>query len=92
MQTEEEYLISLEKEQNKRDVKRTIQNRKLRVLTSSTPDELYSKILLKIHNIKTVVDPTTNPLILNLERYSWDSRVHSWSRFLSARGGTSRRR
>ena len=80
-QTEEEYLKSLEKEQNERDAKRTMQNGKSRVLTSSTPGESYSKLLLKIRNIKTASDPTTNPLILSLERYSWDSRVHSWSRF-----------
>jgi hypothetical protein len=87
-QTEEEYLKSLEKEQNERDAKRTMQSGKSRVLTSSTPGESYSKLLLKIRNIKTASDPTTNPLILSLERYSWDSRVHSWSRFLSARGGS----
>ena len=87
---EEGYLESLEqKGQDERgDARRKTMRDggKSRVLTSSTPGESYSKLLLKIRNVKMAADPT-NPLVLNLERYSWDSRVHSWSRFLSARGG-----
>ncbi|KAL7447807.1 hypothetical protein ACHAWC_000122, partial [Mediolabrus comicus] len=48
--------------------------------------EVYDQLLSKIRQIKSARDPN-NPLILSFERYMWDSRVHSWSRFLSARKG-----
>lgn len=48
--------------------------------------EVYDQLLSKIRSIKSARDPN-NPLILSFERYMWDSRVHSWSRFLSARKG-----
>ena len=48
--------------------------------------EVYDQLLNKIREIKSLKDPS-NPLVLSLERYMWDSRVHSWSRFLSARRG-----
>lgn len=53
---------------------------------TSNPGEVYDQLLTKIRQIKSQRDPS-NPLILSLERYMWDSRVHSWSRFLSARRG-----
>lgn len=52
---------------------------------------LYPQLLSKIKQIKSASSSPENPhhppLILHLERYTWDSRVHSWSRFLSARNG-----
>ena len=52
---------------------------------------LYPQLLSKIKQIKSASsspeNPNHPPLILHLERYTWDSRVHSWSRFLSARNG-----
>jgi len=48
--------------------------------------EVYDKLLGKIREVKTEQDPA-NPLAISMERYMWDSRVHSWSRFLSARNG-----
>ncbi len=53
---------------------------------------LYPQLLSKIKQIKSASSSAENPhhtppLILHLERYTWDSRVHSWSRFLSARNG-----
>lgn len=53
---------------------------------NSNPGEVYDKLLTKIRQVKAQRDPS-NPLVLSLERYMWDSRVHSWSRFLSARKG-----
>jgi len=53
---------------------------------SSNPGEIYDQLLTKIRQIKSQRDPS-NPLVLSFERYMWDSRVHSWSRFLSARKG-----
>jgi hypothetical protein len=41
-------------------------------------------ILAKIKAIKAAQDP---PLVLNLERYSWDAKVNSLPRFLEARDG-----
>ncbi|KAL3815372.1 hypothetical protein ACHAXA_000759 [Cyclostephanos tholiformis] len=62
-----------------------------RVISSARPGESYDKLLLGIRNIKTAYSTSSSsssgPLVLSLERYEWDSRVHSWSRFLSARGG-----
>lgn len=52
----------------------------------SNPGEVYDKLLHKIRQVKAKKDPS-DPLIISLERYMWDSRVHSWSRFLSARKG-----
>jgi hypothetical protein len=46
--------------------------------------EAYSALLTKIKTIKTAGSP---PLVLSLERYAWDARVHSWPRFLEARDG-----
>jgi hypothetical protein len=54
---------------------------------SANPGEVYDQLLSKIRQIKSQPDPSSDPLILSLERYMWDSRVHSWSRFLSARRG-----
>ena len=63
---------------------------KERVVRGKTSGEVYEQLLLKIREIKTrrIKNPANAvPLVLSLERYSWDSRVHSWSRFLSARNG-----
>jgi CRAL/TRIO domain len=46
--------------------------------------EAYSALLTKIKTVKSGGDP---PLVLSLERYTWDARVHSWARFLEARDG-----
>eukprot|EP00984_Skeletonema_dohrnii_P031445 scaffold23959_cov114-Skeletonema_dohrnii-CCMP3373.AAC.2 len=65
--------------------KRQLKGRVLHA-NSSNPGEVYDKLLTKIRQVKAQRDPS-NPLVLSLERYMWDSRVHSWSRFLSARRG-----
>eukprot|EP00574_Skeletonema_japonicum_P006674 CAMPEP_0201714288 /NCGR_PEP_ID=MMETSP0593-20130828/838_1 /ASSEMBLY_ACC=CAM_ASM_000672 /TAXON_ID=267983 /ORGANISM="Skeletonema japonicum, Strain CCMP2506" /LENGTH=427 /DNA_ID=CAMNT_0048203555 /DNA_START=23 /DNA_END=1306 /DNA_ORIENTATION=+ len=65
--------------------KRQLKGRVIHANTSN-PGEVYDKLLTKIRQIKAQRDPS-NPLVLSLERYMWDSRVHSWSRFLSARRG-----
>ena len=46
--------------------------------------EAYSALLTKIKTVKTAGSP---PLVLSLERYTWDARVNSWPRFLEAREG-----
>ncbi|KAL3809287.1 hypothetical protein ACHAXA_001664, partial [Cyclostephanos tholiformis] len=60
------------------------------VVTSSSSGKSYDKLLLHICNIKSASSTSKsssspknknvvyNPLILLLEQYSWDSRVHSW--------------
>ena len=65
-----------------------------RVIHSSKVGESYNKLLLTIRNIKctatAINHPTNNnnPLLsITLERYGWDTRVHSWSRFVSANNG-----
>mmetsp|Transcript_49 Transcript_49/g.97 ORF Transcript_49/g.97 Transcript_49/m.97 type:complete len:418 (-) Transcript_49:3487-4740(-) len=65
-----------------------------RVLTSKKSGEIYTKLLARIREakqdmIKSSTNGSTpsNPLRISFERYAWDSRVHSWSRFLSARNG-----
>mmetsp|Transcript_24322 Transcript_24322/g.50937 ORF Transcript_24322/g.50937 Transcript_24322/m.50937 type:complete len:410 (-) Transcript_24322:70-1299(-) len=67
-------------------------NRELkgRVVTGKKSGEVYERLLAKIREIKSGAgrSPSSNPpLLISLERYMWDSRVHSWSRFLSARNG-----
>jgi len=44
--------------------------------------EAYDALLTKIKTIKSAGSP---PLVLSLERYSWDAKVNSWPRFLKAR-------
>ena len=56
-----------------------------KVVTLKT-GESYAALLAKIKRVKQDSDPS-NPLVLSLERYSWDSRVHAWPRFLVARDG-----
>ncbi|KAL3918816.1 MAG: hypothetical protein SGILL_004057 [Bacillariaceae sp.] len=46
--------------------------------------EAYSALLTKIKTVKSAGSP---PLVLSLERYTWDARVNSWPRFLEAREG-----
>lgn len=46
--------------------------------------EAYDALLTKIKTVKAAGDP---PLVLGLERYSWDAKVNSWPRFLEARNG-----
>lgn len=46
--------------------------------------EAYDALLTKIKTIKSAGSP---PLVLSLERYSWDAKVNSWPRFLKAREG-----
>mmetsp|Transcript_6277 Transcript_6277/g.15258 ORF Transcript_6277/g.15258 Transcript_6277/m.15258 type:complete len:364 (-) Transcript_6277:153-1244(-) len=46
--------------------------------------EAYDALLTKIKTIKSAGSP---PLVLSLERYSWDAKVNSWPRFLKARDG-----
>lgn len=46
--------------------------------------EAYDALLTKIKTVKAAGDP---PLVLSLERYSWDAKVNSWPRFLEARDG-----
>jgi len=63
-------------------VKRELKGR----VISTKQGEAYTQLLSKIREIKTL-QSKTNPLVISMERYMWDSRVHSWSRFLSARNG-----
>mmetsp|Transcript_55070 Transcript_55070/g.62354 ORF Transcript_55070/g.62354 Transcript_55070/m.62354 type:complete len:364 (+) Transcript_55070:70-1161(+) len=44
--------------------------------------ESYDALLTKIKTIKSAGSP---PLVLGLERFSWDAKVNSWRRFLEAR-------
>jgi len=76
----EEMITDKEKEQRERDLKGRV------VTGKKSGGEVYEKLLAKIREIKTTKSPA-NPLLISLERYMWDSRVHSWSRFLSARNG-----
>lgn len=46
--------------------------------------EAYSALLTKIKTVKAAGSP---PLVLSLERYTWDAKVNSWPRFLAAREG-----
>mmetsp|Transcript_54713 Transcript_54713/g.132852 ORF Transcript_54713/g.132852 Transcript_54713/m.132852 type:complete len:369 (-) Transcript_54713:878-1984(-) len=46
--------------------------------------EAYDALLTKIKTVKSAGSP---PLVLGLERYSWDAKVNSWPRFLEARNG-----
>lgn len=46
--------------------------------------EAYDALLTKIKTIKSAGSP---PLVLSLERYSWNAKVNSWPRFLKARDG-----
>jgi hypothetical protein len=46
--------------------------------------EAYSALLTKIKTIKAAGNP---PLVLSLERYTWDAKINSWPRFLEAREG-----
>lgn len=48
--------------------------------------EGYAATLTKIKTIKSKKDPS-NPLVLTLERYGWNSRANAWHRFLTARDG-----
>lgn len=48
--------------------------------------ECYKALLQSIKDAK-VGQTSEKPFTLRLERYGWDSRVHSWSRFLTARDG-----
>ena len=57
-----------------------------RVVKSDKVGSTYDRLLDRIREIKSEQSPS-DPLEISLERYSWDSRVHSWSRFLSARRG-----
>lgn len=64
-------------------------NELLSQVLSGKSGTLYPQLLSKIKQIKSASSSSSDhpPLILHLERYTWDSRVHSWSRFLSARNG-----
>ena len=66
------------------------QRRKGRVVKGKQSGEVYEQLLLKIRDVKAarLKDPARAvPLVISLERYAWDSRVHAWSRFLSVRRG-----
>ncbi|KAL7467000.1 hypothetical protein ACHAXS_007266 [Conticribra weissflogii] len=54
-----------------------------RVVSGKKSGDVYEQLLGKIREVKS----STSPLHISMERYMWDSRVHSWSRFLSARNG-----
>lgn len=47
--------------------------------------EAYQSLLAKIKAIKATNG--SPPLLLSLERYTWDAKVNSWPRFLEAREG-----
>ncbi|KAL3785066.1 hypothetical protein ACHAW5_001766 [Stephanodiscus triporus] len=80
---------SVDEERKEREEKRERRGEfdKSRTITSARPGESYAKLLLKIRNVKSSSNPDDPPLVLSLERHGWDSRAHSWSRFLSARNG-----
>lgn len=46
--------------------------------------EAYQSLLAKIKALKATNG--SPPLVLSLERYTWDSKMNSWPRFLEARG------
>jgi len=65
--------------------KETIRKLKRRVIPSGIKGgEAYNALLRKIMEVKKAED-ADDPLVISLERYGWDSRVNSWSRFLAAR-------
>jgi len=55
----------------------------------ATPGSAYTDLLTRIKAIKAAAaadnDDSVDPLILTLERYSWDARPNAWMRFLAAR-------
>lgn len=59
---------------------------KATVIAGKQDGEHYAALLGKIKSVKKAADPES-PLLLSLERYDWDSRVNSWTRFLVAREG-----
>lgn len=61
-----------------------LKSSKARVLSGMASGEGYAALLTKIKDVKGAKD-SDNPLIIFLERYGWDSRANSWSRFLTAR-------
>ena len=80
------YAIIIIINNNNNNMQQTKTKQKGRVVPPGKAGEVYTQLLSKIREIKTLQSPT-NPLLISLERYMWDSRVHSWSRFLSARNG-----
>lgn len=59
---------------------------KATVVSGKPTGDVYKAVLAKIKSVKKLADPE-KPLVLNLERYGWDSRVNAWPRFLEARDG-----
>lgn len=55
-------------------------------LTGFEKSEHYFMVLQAIKDIKGAADPE-RPLVLQLERYGWDSKVHSFGRFLAFNDG-----
>jgi hypothetical protein len=55
-------------------------------LTGFEKSEHYFMVLQAIKDIKGAADPE-RPLVLQLERYGWDSKVHSFGRFLAFKDG-----
>jgi hypothetical protein len=54
------------------------------LVLSKKANENYASLLQSIKDIKAKADPQ-DPLVLHLERYTWDAQPHSWRRFLAAR-------
>lgn len=67
-------------EEGERERKRSLKGRSI---AGKKSGEVYTQLLAKIREVKS----SSDPLVVSMERYMWDSRVHSWSRFLSARNG-----
>lgn len=56
---------------------------KTRIISGIGNGEAYKAVVSEIKQVKK----SNTPLMLSLERFDWDSRVHSWGRFLTARDG-----
>ena len=78
---EMEYLSGKYEELNEEQMKL-----KSKLLTGLDKSQHYCTILQKIKDIKGAADPE-HPLILHLERHGWDSKAHSFGRFLATNDG-----
>lgn len=65
---------------------KTYEDQNLHRVLKGKNDECYAALLKCIKEAKSS-QTKEKPFILRLERYGWDSRVHSWRRFLAARDG-----
>jgi hypothetical protein len=57
-----------------------------RVVTENSSGDVFQAMMTKIKELEEASN-VDMPLIIHLERYGWDARPNSWSRFLAARDG-----